>query len=395
MEVFFGGSSGPGKSSALLAAALQYVDVSNYNAIIIRDKFTNLNKPNSLIPRSHEWLFGTDAVWNSEKHTWRFPSGATLSFGYLDGPNDHLNYQGPEYQFVGLDEVVAIREYQAMYLFSRMRNLLKYDYVPMRFRCASNPPTREQMETGAWVKRRYIDEKTREPGAVYIPAKLEDNPYINKEQYLESLNKLDPVTRKQLIEGDWNIKSKGLMFESTWFKIVEIPPTDIIKSVRYWDFAATEKRDDNNPCWTSGCKMGKTKDGKYIIEDIKRFRGVPGKVEQTVRQTAQLDGINTSIYIEQEPGSGGKIVIDHYIRNVLAGYSIHGDKVTGNKSDRANPFSCQAEAGNVYMVAGRWNKEFLDEVELFPDSEFKDQVDSTSGAFNKLAFGGRASACIV
>ena len=226
-------------------AALQYVDVPGYNAILIRDTYANLSKPDSLIPVSHEWLKPTDAYWKGTDRIWQFPSGATLSFGHLDDPTSHFDYQSAQFQFVGIDEMVAIRENQAMYMFSRLRRIKGKD-CPIRFRGASNPPTREQLARGEWVKTRYVDDETREPGVIFLPAWMEDNPHLDIEEYDKSLDKLDTVTRKQLKEGDWNIQAKGKIFEREWFKMIDVVPVDVISTIRYWDFAATAKTDNNN-----------------------------------------------------------------------------------------------------------------------------------------------------
>ena len=110
------------------------------------------------------------------------------------------------------------------------------------------------------------------------------------------------------------------------------------------------------------------------------------QVQAIIRQTADIDGPGVMIYMEQEPGSGGVNTIDHYRRNVLAGFSFKGDNPSGSgsKLERANPLSSYAEAGNVMVVNGPWINAYLDEFESFPDGKFKDQVDATSGAFNKL-----------
>jgi len=81
-------------SDALLMAALQYVDIPGYNALLLRDTYANLIKPEGLLARADEWLANTDARWNGDNKSWVFPSGASISFGYLDGPRDHFNFQG-------------------------------------------------------------------------------------------------------------------------------------------------------------------------------------------------------------------------------------------------------------------------------------------------------------
>jgi len=382
-DAFFGGAAGGGKSDALLMAALMYVDKPNYSAIILRDSYANLSMEGALLSRADEWLGGTDARWLAEKKRWVFPSGASLSFGYLDGPRDHHNYQGAEFQFVGIDEVVNIRERQALYMFSRLRRLKNSD-VPIRFRCASNPPTREQMSRGLWVKERYVNSATRKKGAIYIPSKLTDNPYLDQDSYRNSLMNLDPITRTQLLDGDWEIHAEGGFFQKAWFNLTDVIPhkDDIVNTVRFWDMAATESE---NACYTAGVKMHKTKIGTYYIDSVIKFKKTPRDSEALIRQTADMDGKNVSIRMELEGGSGGKITIDHYTRLVLQGFDFRGVKPKGKKSERAMPVASQAESGNIYLVRGAWLADFLDEMELFPEGFYKDQVDATSGAFDFLA----------
>ncbi|MFN7026324.1 MAG: phage terminase large subunit [Pseudorhizobium sp.] len=75
---------------------------------------------------------------------------------------------------------------------------------------------------------------------------------------------------------------------------------------------------------------------------------------------------------------------------MLAGWTVKADPETGDKVTRAEPFSSQCEAGNVFLVQGTWNEAYLDEFCLFPGGAFKDQVDATSGAFGRLV-GNRRS----
>jgi len=91
-----------------------------------------------------------------------------------------------------------------------------------------------------------------------------------------------------------------------------------------------------------------------------------------------------SIYIEQEGGSGGK---DSFRADsqLLAGFMVKSDRPSGSKDVRGEPFVAQAEAGNVRMVKGDWNWDYLNEIAAFPNAAHDDQWDGTSGAFNKLA----------
>jgi len=377
-EAFYGGSAGGGKSNALLMAALQYVEVPGYSALILRRTYTDLALPGALMDRAAEWLSGTAAKWNDKEKTWIFPSGATLTFGYLETEKDKYRYQSSEFQYIAFDELTQFTEGQYKYLFSRLRRL-KNAKVPLRMRAASNPGG----EGHEWVKQRFIVEGP-EKNRPFIPARLEDNPYLDQDEYISSLMQLDPATRRQLLNGDWSARQDGNKFKREWFGIVDAAPADI-KLVRYWDLAATEPKKGKDPDWTAGALVGRSKQGIYYIVDIKRTRTTPAGVEALVKQTAQLDGRGVTICMEQEPGSSGKSIIDHYRRNILAGFVFYGVKTTGDKETRANPVSSQAEAGNIKLVRGTWVNDFLDEAEAFPNGAHDDMVDAVSGAFLQLS----------
>ena len=378
LEALYGGSAGGGKSQALLMAALQYTDISRYAALLLRRSYTDLALPGALMDTAQKWLGGTPARWDAMAKTWHFPSGASLSFGYLEHEDDKYRYQGSEYQFIGFDELTQFSESQYRFLFSRLRRLSGSE-VPLRMRNASNPGGVGH----DWVKRRFIDEG-RESGRVFIPATLADNPYLDRETYIRSLDQLDPITRRQLLEGDWTARAGGSMFRREWFRVQEAEPKDNIRFLRFWDMASTEPKPGADPDFTVGSRVGLTQDGLIVVCDIRRMRGTPQAVERLVSQTTTLDG-QIPIRMEEEPGAAGKALIDHYTRRVLAGYDFKGIRPTGDKTVRASPFSSQAEAGNVVLIKGPWIGAFLDEFEAFPGGSHDDQVDATSMAYSCLA----------
>ncbi len=380
-EAFYGGAAGGGKSDALLMGALQYADVPGYAALVLRRTFKALTLPEALLDRARMWLGGTGAKWNSDSNTWIFPSGAKVVFGYLENDRDVEQYQSAAFQYIGFDELTQFSEYQYRYMHSRTRRLEGSD-IPIRMRGASNPGSIGH----DWVKIRFIVEGI-EKGRPFIPAKLDDNPHLDQAAYIKSLNNLDPVTRDQLLRGDWSARTAGSKFRREWFKLIDVAPNDC-KYVRYWDMAATEKKANTDPDWTAGAKVGRNPQGNFFISDMRHARVTPQSVEALITQTAQLDGKNTWIYMEQEPGASGKTLVDYYGRKVLQGYTFYPDKVTGDKSSRANPVSSQAEAGNVYIVKGAWINDYLDEAESFPTGAHDDQVDAVSGAFTQLVIPG-------
>jgi predicted phage terminase large subunit-like protein len=383
-EGLYGGAAGGGKSEALLMGALMFVDVPGYNAIIFRRTYPDLALPEALMDRSLEWLSGKGAHWDGAGHMWTFPSGARLAFGYLEADKDRFRYQSAAFQFIGFDELTQFTEIQYRYLFSRLRRLENV-YVPLRMRAASNPGNIGH----DWVKRRFMEEGPLK-GRVFIPAKLADNPYLDQKTYISSLRELDPITRRQYLNGDWTAKFGGNKFQAEWFSIVDESPAKAPR-VRYWDMAATTPKQGRDPDYTVGAKLA-VLEGVYYIEDIVRIRETPRLVEKRIKLTADLDfqahGDNCHIWMEVEPGSEGLSLVDHYTRNILQGYTFRGNRVTGDKELRANPVSSAAEAGNVKLIRGPWINAFLDEAESFPIGEHDDQIDAVSGAFDKLRFAG-------
>ena len=375
-EALYGGAAGGGKSEALLMAALQFADVPGYNALLLRRTYQDLMLPSALMDRSIQWLRPTQAHWNAKDYIWTFPSGARLTFGYLKAELDKYRYQSAEFQFIGFDELTQFTETQYRFLFSRLRRL-EGVHVPLRMRSASNPGGIGH----DWVKQRFLIEG-KKYNRLFVPAKLEDNPHVDRETYIQSLNNLDPITRRQYLDGDWSARHGGSKFKREWFKVVEESPAKA-KRVRYWDLAATTPQPGKDPDYTVGVKVAE-KDGVYYIEDVRRDRLSPQQVEKLISQTAVLDGKTVDIYMEQEPGSSGISLIDYYSRFILKGFTFRGHKTTGPKEVRANPVSSAAEAQNIKLVKADWINAFLDEAEAFPLGDHDDQIDALSGAFEML-----------
>lgn len=375
----YGGAAGGGKSDSLLMAAAQFVHVPGYSALLLRENFPDLNQPDALIPRSKAWWSGK-ATWNERDRRWTFPSGATITFGYLEKDTDVYQYQGAAFQFIGIDELTQHTEFRYRYLFSRLRRpeAGPLAEVPLRMRSATNPGGKGHQ----WVYDRFIDSRTREPGAVYVPARLADNPSLDAEQYRSSLARLDSVTRAQLEDGNWLIR-KGGIFQPGKFRIAECCPagSDIAR-VRSWDKGYATKGD-----FTAGALISRTPEGLWYVEDVVRMRTGPGERNRIIVATAWDDAMRydhaVRQLIERPPGAGAETTAD-LIRE-MAGLSVEAIRPVGQKEDRAEPAAAQVENGNVFLVRGPWNRAFMDELATFPLGENDDQVDAFATGFNWLA----------
>lgn len=259
--------------------------------------------------------------------------------------------------------------------------------VPLRMRSGSNPGGVGH----EWVRDRFVNAETKVDRAVFVPAKLSDNPSLDRRAYRQQLGLLTEVERQRLEDGNWDVADDGDVFERSWFGIVDVAPADT-RWVRFWDMAATvpsvKKRDD--PDWTVGALVGIDGMGVTYIGDIIRFRKSPLESEKVLRATAEQDGKRIPVRMEQEPGSSGKIAIDNYRRTTFLGYDFDGIPPELSKEERAAPLAKQAQAGNVKLLSGAWNRLFLDEVAGFPNLPHDDQVDAATGGFDALTRRRRA-----
>jgi predicted phage terminase large subunit-like protein len=374
-EVLYGGAAGGGKSIALLMAAAKYLHIPGYNALLLRRSMSDMMLPGALLDLSHQFFGQGPGQYQDAKKQWIFPSGATLTFGFLDAEADKYRYQGAGFQFIGFDELTQFSESQYLYLFSRCRKSTILG-VPTRIFSASNPGGFGH----DWVKARFIATKTKD--RLFIPSVYKDNPHLDHEDYAKKLQELDPVTRRQLQNGDWDVLPSGNLFNRLKFVLVNSAPPTILDTIRFWDFAGTTKKSSD---FSVGVKMVFHR-GQYCILDVIRVKASPVELEKIVANTAHSDGRHVSVAIEQEPGSAGVGLISHYIRNVLPGYTVHAVKPTNNKVLRAQPFASAVDNLNVSLVRAGWNQAFIDECVLFPQPNMHDdQVDAASGAFEQLA----------
>jgi predicted phage terminase large subunit-like protein len=381
-EAFYGGAGGGGKSSALLAGAAQYVETPGYAALVLRKTFPDLSQPGALIDVSKDWWGNTNARWIEAEHTWRFPAGSSIKFGHMETEDAKRNYLSSEYQYVGYDELTSFSETQYRYLFTRQRRKVTIP-VPLRMRSASNPggPGHD------WVRSRFV--LPGDPSRPFVPASLYDNPHLNRDEYRDSLLLVDPIVRAQMLEGNWDVVGAGATFNRVDFPILSVPPMSYERLVRSWDLAATAPIPgrEADADFTVGALIGRTTNGILVVLNLVIFQGRPGAVERTVRETALADGEEVEIFMEQEPGAGGKIVADHYATQVLADRTFTAVRSTGSKVSRATPLANQSQAGNVAILPGSWNLAFYEQLDGFPFGPHDDMIDAVSLGVNQLSLG--------
>lgn len=176
----------------------------------------------------------------------------------------------------------------------------------------------------------------------------------------------------------------GGLFLREWFQPLKTLPAGC-RLARGWDLAATP--DASAPA-TAGALLAKAPDGRIIVVDMKVARLASGGVERLLKNTALEDeekyGSSVRGSIPQDPGQAGKTQKQSFISGPLMGRNYIATPETGDKLTRAQPLAAQAEAGNLYILPGEWNRAFIDEATVFPFGKFSDQVDAASRAFSLL-----------
>ena len=178
----------------------------------------------------------------------------------------------------------------------------------------------------------------------------------------------------------------GGMYKLSWFGRKFVDPGDVPKggkSCRGWDLAGTEEAPGKAPDWTVGCKVTRA-GGKIYVEDVVRFRGSPLEVRTTIKNTAAMDGKAVTIDFPQDPGQAGKSQAQD-LAGQLPRYRVKFSPETGSKEVRQDAPASQAEAGNVYIVRGPWNRLFLEELCVFPRGDYDDQADAFARAYHQVA----------
>lgn len=258
----------------------------------------------------------------------------------------------------------------------------------------------ENDPSGVWLKR-TVGVPVR---WICLPAEQSSNVHPPELSRIYQDGLLDPIRlpqyildEKRAVLGNFGYSGQydqrptpltGGMFNTANLVISPAPPlTAFEQVVRFWDKAGTK---DGPGARTAGIKMGRLRDQKAVpkfwVLDVLAGRWNSAEREKIIRQTAVLDTRSVEVWVEQEPGSGGKESAENTIRN-LAGFRVFAERPTGDKFARADPFSVQVNSGNVGINTASWNTDYVDEMRSFGPgcTSLKDQIDGSSGAFNRIA----------
>lgn len=252
-ELLYGGKAGGGKSDLLLGLAR----CEHRRSVLFRRTYDRLE--DSIIPRSVEF-YGDRKFYNGSKYFWWFPEeNRRVRFAHLEREETKFKYKSAQFDFMGFDELSEFTEGQYVYLRSRLRTVTKGQ------RCRTVGCTNPGDEGEEWIIRRWapwLDDKCinpAEPGELryykrneageeiettaddpngisrtFIPASLEDNPYLG-EEYRIGLESLPEPYRSQLARGVWGVNEEDDRWQvipTAWVRAAQDrwEPRDIVSA---------------------------------------------------------------------------------------------------------------------------------------------------------------------
>lgn len=238
---------------------------------------------------------------------------------------------------------------------------------------------------------RHLDKVDGYRGKILRDWRTEDGELLWPERFdREAVDQLKKVLRSW--GGDYAVAGQlqqrpaprgGGMFKAKDWRYLDACP-ELVTAVRGWDLAATSHANNPSAAFTCGALMGRTRDGRFVIADMRRVQHEPLAVQELVVNTTKADGRHVTQDLPKDPGQAGKSQVATFVA-MLAGFDVRFGAETGSKESRAIPFAAQVEAGNVYLVRGPWNDDLVKEGATFPNGRFKDQIDACSRAFSRIA----------
>ncbi|MDR3334902.1 MAG: phage terminase large subunit [Treponema sp.] len=152
---------------------------------------------------------------------------------------------------------------------------------------------------------------------------------------------------------------------------------------RVWDYAHTEKqRMKSDPDFTSGTLLAYTKINEQWhlwVKDVARYQLAAPERDAKILNIVERDGEYARIAAENTIDAKDAVA---QMRKLLRGKrTVQDASGKGDKVVRATPLEAIFEAGNVHILQGAWNQEWVKEIGQFPSGKHDDQVDNLSAGY--------------
>jgi predicted phage terminase large subunit-like protein len=167
----------------------------------------------------------------------------------------------------------------------------------------------------------------------------------------------------------------GIVFQREWWRYRKVPREKYDQIVTSWDFAVEGNSTSDYNCGICAGKLGADID---ILDVVKVRVGFAGQL-QVFKAFAAKHPYATRHLVEKK--ANGPAVIAS-IKSQIGG--VIAVEPTGSKYQRADASTPECEAGNVYLLEGAWNLDFVESLSIFPNGANDDDVDAFGQLVNWL-----------
>tara|TARA_R110000744_G_C19371770_1_gene563147 strand:+ start:19863 stop:22316 length:2454 start_codon:yes stop_codon:yes gene_type:complete len=443
-KIFLSGNSG--KSFISLLYPLKYAHDPWFRGIIFRKTTGEITAQGGLWENACEIyikVFGRENIKiHQQQMKITFPSGGSVKFSFLESSKDLLKHQGAQYTFVCFDEATHFTQDTIEYLLKRMRSARATHTKQMILTCNPDP----DWFALDWIKpyllpdgtpdltkdgkiryyiidnNEYIWADTKEEleerygggdasgimSFTFISANCTDNIPLMKADpsYLSRLKAQPYVDMQRNLLGNWLVRPTGSTYiRREWFieQVTEPAHTDILKTVRAYDFAGTLRTDAYpSPDYTACIKMSKLKSGDYFVHEVQRTRIQFGEWREFILKNAYQDGKGVDIVLPIDPNPASKAATLMLSKEISEfGFYVRTMKASSKKLDRFRPFASMVMNGGVQILKDSGydfennhdatlsffyrELEGFDGIRRNTEAGHDDMVDACSDAFMALA----------
>lgn len=450
----YGGSMGSGKTYQGLLRFLRWWKDPNFVGVVVRKNATFLSQSGGAFEEACELYKKLDpkCVITKKPMVIKFTTGSKIFFTGYDGQAGKDAFQGIQVSAIMIDEGTQVNEEDVLWMMKRLRGRAKMD-KNIWITCNPDPDSylrrwidwylypKEHPHGGrpdpskSGIERWYLmlgneivwGSSRQELFDVYhikmgkntsgnwncnpksfrfIAATCEDNPIMLRDNpdYIGILFAQSDVEVERQFHGNWDVRPEDSgYFKRSWLTMLNPHSRDdmsykkdVVMRVRCWDLACTLPSPVNpSPDYTAGVLMARTRDGRFIIEDVIQVRKREGENIDFIIGVAKEDIKRygkVQCYLPVDPAESGKSIKFQRAKEfAMQGVPVKFIKVSTKrgKLDRFLPFSAAAENGIVYAIKNiDWNNIYFSEMEAFDGVSRRvhdDMCDSTSDAFNTLA----------
>lgn len=379
-----GGSAYSGKSILGAVLALQHYEVPKYRCLVLRSTYDNVIATGGVVDYIDQWVEEFPNVeHNQSKRVFiNHDNDAKIYYSYMLLEKDKEKFKSRAYHKIIVDEASEFFKVNLQFLNRSLRGTNSLMKFPLSLYYISNPA---DADGSTYLKERFVDGPFP-----YYEMNFWDNPYIDKNDYLENLQELSKADYQfQIGNWDYEVKS-GDVFDYDLIDNATISKQEyqemlteqeLLQQVITWDIAATEKKTSDYTAYS----LGSVFQGKVgVIHNQNSIQKSPGKLEQKMMQIMDryYDYDN---WIERQPGAAGKIVANYW-KKEFEDYNPTFIDVHKSKLIRASRTVRGMNKGKILFVKGKWLKDFKKQAVRFPsekvvvddESTHDDRVDSVT-----------------